>query len=197
MTLKCSCTCCSHYKQFTFTYLLIMFQFDPMNPNAPPIIINGPATSLHMGPQVLGPGPLYSPAMTGAPGILHMSSSGSLGSSIPFQLGSNSGLVVASNMVTGTVTTNSVSACISSPSVSTASKGGKVSSWRLLPCASVAEYGHGKHRLLNKGHSLQNKGYSLQNKGVYRIKSTVYRIKCTVDRIMGTVYRTMGTVYIP
>ncbi|BFZ13898.1 hypothetical protein BsWGS_16938 [Bradybaena similaris] len=102
-----------------------ILQFDPMNPNAPPIIINGPATSLHMGPQVLGPGPLYSPAMTGAPGILHMSSSGSLGSSIPFQLGSSSGLVVASNMVTGTVTTNSVSACISSPSVSTASKGGK------------------------------------------------------------------------
>ncbi|CAG5133831.1 unnamed protein product [Candidula unifasciata] len=102
-----------------------ILQFDPMNPNAPPIIINGPTTSLHMGPQMLGLGPLYSPAMTGAPGILHMSSGGSLGSSIPFQLGSNNGLVVVSNMVTGTVTTNSVSACISSPSVSTASKGGK------------------------------------------------------------------------
>lgn len=114
--------------QFIVMFIVIFFfQFDPINPSAPPILINGPATCLQMGPQMLGPSPLYSPALSGAPGILHMASGGPLGSSIPFQLGSSGGLVVASTMVAGTVTTNSVSACISSPSVSTATKGGKVS----------------------------------------------------------------------
>ncbi|CAL1530051.1 unnamed protein product, partial [Lymnaea stagnalis] len=103
-----------------------ILQYDPTNPSAPPILINAPATTFQMAPQILGSGPLHSPAMSAPHGILQMAPAGAqLGSTTPFQLGKNGGLVVASTMVASTVTTNSVTACISSPSVTAASKGAK------------------------------------------------------------------------
>ncbi|KAH9500369.1 hypothetical protein Btru_071625 [Bulinus truncatus] len=106
-----------------------ILQFDPNNPNAPPILISGPVTTFQMAPQIIGAGSLHSPAMSAQHSILQMASGGaaggSLGSSNSFQLGGTRGLAVASSMVASTVTTNSVTACISSPSVTAASKGAK------------------------------------------------------------------------
>ncbi|XP_055866104.1 serine-rich adhesin for platelets-like isoform X2 [Biomphalaria glabrata] len=105
-----------------------ILQFDPNNPSAPPILISGPVTTFQMAPQLLGASALHSPALSTQHGILQMASAGTnvtMGSSTPFQLGGAGGLAVASSMVASTVTTNSVTACISSPSVSAATKGPK------------------------------------------------------------------------